>query len=213
MIGLICGENSGEEFQKMKVKICRLNATIDITLLKVALIRKLTYATAINRDYLTLRDLLVFAQSLGPDMAIDALKCAVAAWSSRRGAEDIIGVCKAYTTILSPLRKPSEDLVALGFTSISDTLDQRPQGCDSVLERLQGELRVLDRPYHTPRTESAAIQLSGYVTLSHRLVMHEGNMDSMRDKVLSWGRLIRRAINQENVSFFGAPLRIHILMI
>jgi hypothetical protein len=210
---ILCGESSEEEFCKTKEKICQLNATIDTTLLKVALIKRLTYASAVRRDYLTLRNILVFAQGLGHDIVLDALKYAVAAWSNRKGAEDIVGVCKAYTTILSPLRKPSEDLVALGFTSIADTLDQRPRGCDWVLERLQGELRVLDRPYHSPRAECAAIQLAGYVTLSHRLVVHEGNMDLMRDKVLSFGRLIRRAINPENVSSFGVPLEIHILMI
>jgi hypothetical protein len=189
-----------------------LNSTIDITLFKVALVKKLTFATAINRDYLALRDLLLFAQSLGPDMAIDALKCAVAAWSNRRGAEDVLGACRAYFTILSPLNNsPSEDLVALGLTSIANTLDQLPEVCNWVLESLQGEFRVLDCPFSSPRAECAAIRLSGYATLSHVLVSGRENKDLLRDKVLSWVRLIRRAINHKNVSSFRVLLETDIL--
>jgi hypothetical protein len=58
----------------------------------LALLLSVQYATVIKRDYLILQNTLHFAQSLGHDVILDVLKCAVAAWSTRREAEDVLFV-------------------------------------------------------------------------------------------------------------------------
>jgi hypothetical protein len=144
MLVLICGKNTWELLQEMMQKICRPSLSMNISLLNVAILKRVTYATAIRRDHLALQNTLLFAQSLGHDVVLEALKCAVAAWSSRKEAEDILGLCRGFIRLLS--NSPSQDLVALGLTSIAETLNRRPQGSNWIIESLQSEFAILDPP-------------------------------------------------------------------
>jgi hypothetical protein len=217
MFTLLCGQHSEVEFLNIQQKISQLSPSRMLAsgafLLEVKLIQHVIFGTSIQTDYVTVQDVLEYAISLGHDVAKEALECFYEAWNNKRSEDDILNISRTYIALLSP--SISEDLVCLILTGIVTILDERPTGCDCIVEKLHPDLTTLqiDTLCNTPKTESAAIELSGYIILTHVLVAIQEDREMERDKILSWGRLIRSAMQPDNVSSFRISLEKCKLMI